>query len=146
LSRLSHKNGLGSDQLGIELRLAVFQQHLNDFLKIGAQFIERRRLGMSSRETGYISDVKSSLRVYHSVEGERRNLWNGIQKVNLVRRLGNPPYRTSSQPLNSVPRSNLNKVVIFLEEVGVIRVKKSIANGRPIKTPIVDYDLIEFRL
>jgi predicted transcriptional regulator len=42
--------------------------------------------------------------------------------------------------------SNLNKVVIFLEEVGVIRVKKSIANGRTIKTPIVDYDRIEFRL
>ena len=42
--------------------------------------------------------------------------------------------------------SNLNKVVIFLEEVGVIRVKKSIANGRPIKTPIVDYDRIGFRL
>ena len=42
--------------------------------------------------------------------------------------------------------SNLNKVVVFLEEVGVIRVKKSIANGRPIKTPIVDYDRIEFRL
>ena len=42
--------------------------------------------------------------------------------------------------------SNLNRVVIFLEEVGVIRVKKSFANGRPIKTPIVDYDLIEFRL
>jgi predicted transcriptional regulator len=42
--------------------------------------------------------------------------------------------------------SNLNKVVIFLEEVGVIRVKKSVANGRPIKTPIVDYDRIEFRL
>jgi predicted transcriptional regulator len=42
--------------------------------------------------------------------------------------------------------SNLNKVVAFLEEVGVIRVKKSVANGRPIKTPIVDYDRIEFRL
>ena len=42
--------------------------------------------------------------------------------------------------------SNLNKAVIFLEEVGVIRVKKSVANGRPIKTPIVDYDRIEFRL
>ena len=42
--------------------------------------------------------------------------------------------------------SNLNKVVIFLEEVGVIRVKKSIANGRPIETSIVGYDRIEFRL
>jgi predicted transcriptional regulator len=42
--------------------------------------------------------------------------------------------------------SNLHKVVLFLEEVGVIRVKKSIANGRPVKTPIVDYDRIEFRL
>ena len=42
--------------------------------------------------------------------------------------------------------SNLNKVVIFLEEVGVIRVRKSVANGRRIKTPIVDYDRIEFRL
>jgi predicted transcriptional regulator len=42
--------------------------------------------------------------------------------------------------------SNLNKVIIFLAEVGVIRVRKSLANGRLIKTPIVDYDRIEFRL
>ena len=42
--------------------------------------------------------------------------------------------------------SNLNKVVLFFEEVGVIRIKNSMANGRRIKTPIVDYDRIEFRL
>ena len=59
MSRFYHKNGLGSNELGIELRLAIFEQHLNYFLKIRVQFIERRRLGMGSWETGHVSDVQS---------------------------------------------------------------------------------------
>lgn len=42
--------------------------------------------------------------------------------------------------------SNLNKIIMFFEEAGVIRIKTSKISGREVKTPIVDYDEIIFRL
>ncbi len=42
--------------------------------------------------------------------------------------------------------SNLNKIILFLEEMGAIRLKEATVNGRSVKTPIVDYEKIEFKL
>lgn len=42
--------------------------------------------------------------------------------------------------------SNLNKIILFFEEVGVIRIKETRENGRLLKTPIVEYQKIEFDL
>lgn len=42
--------------------------------------------------------------------------------------------------------SNLNKIILFLEEMGAIRVKTSKVNGRTVRTPVVDYNTIEFKL
>ena len=42
--------------------------------------------------------------------------------------------------------SNLNKIIQFFVETGVIRIKTSKISGREVKTPIVDYDEIIFRL
>lgn len=42
--------------------------------------------------------------------------------------------------------SNLNKVILFFEEIGVIKVKTSKISGRTVKQPIVEYDAVEFRL
>jgi predicted transcriptional regulator len=42
--------------------------------------------------------------------------------------------------------SNLNKLIDFFEQVGVIKIKKSMVGGRPQKTPLVEYDQIEFKL
>jgi predicted transcriptional regulator len=42
--------------------------------------------------------------------------------------------------------SNLNKLILFFETVGVIKIKNTIVAGRAIKTPIVEYDHIEFDL
>ncbi len=42
--------------------------------------------------------------------------------------------------------SNLNKIILFFESVGVIKIKTSTVSGRSIKTPIVEYDQIEFNL
>jgi predicted transcriptional regulator len=42
--------------------------------------------------------------------------------------------------------SNLNKVILFLEEVGAIKVITSMVSGRSVKTPVVEYDTIEFNL
>lgn len=42
--------------------------------------------------------------------------------------------------------SNSNKIILFLEEMGVIRLKNATINGRSVKTPIVEYEKIEFKL
>ena len=42
--------------------------------------------------------------------------------------------------------SNLNKVIQFFEEIGVIRIKTSNIGGRTVKRPHVEYDEVTFRL
>jgi len=42
--------------------------------------------------------------------------------------------------------SNLNKVILFFEEMGAIKVKTSTQAGRTVKVPVVEYDTIEFNL
>ena len=42
--------------------------------------------------------------------------------------------------------SNLNKIILFFERVGAIRIKESKVSGRSLKTPVVDYDQIQFDL
>ena len=45
-----------------------------------------------------------------------------------------------------VDASNLNKIILFFEKVGALRIKKKKIRGRSVKTPIVDYQRIEFDL
>ena len=42
--------------------------------------------------------------------------------------------------------SNLNKVILFFEEVGALKVRTSKVSGRTIKMPVVEYDTVEFNL
>lgn len=42
--------------------------------------------------------------------------------------------------------SNLNKLILFFEMVGAIKIKTSMIEGRTVKTPIVEYEQIEFDL
>jgi predicted transcriptional regulator len=48
--------------------------------------------------------------------------------------------------LSSMDVSNLNKIILFFEEVGAIRLKTAKINGRTVKQPIVEYQKIEFDL
>lgn len=42
--------------------------------------------------------------------------------------------------------SNLNKIILIFEEVGILRVKRIKVDGRAVATPVVEYDKIEFNL
>ncbi len=42
--------------------------------------------------------------------------------------------------------SNMNKLILFFEEAGVVRIKETKVSGRLVKTPIVEYEQIEFDL
>ena len=42
--------------------------------------------------------------------------------------------------------SNLNKIILFFEEAGVIKVVRAKVDGRTVARPVVEYDKIEFNL
>ena len=42
--------------------------------------------------------------------------------------------------------SNLNKLILFFEIVGAIKIKTSTVSGRTVKTPVVEYEQIEIDL
>jgi predicted transcriptional regulator len=42
--------------------------------------------------------------------------------------------------------SNLNKIILFFEEVGAIKLKTAKVSGRTVKTPVVKYNRVEFNL
>ena len=42
--------------------------------------------------------------------------------------------------------SNLNKIILFFENIGAIRIKEQTIHGRSVRTPVVDYNKIEFDL
>ena len=45
-----------------------------------------------------------------------------------------------------VDPSNLNKVILFFEEIGAIKIKEKKVKGKLAKVPVVDYESIEFKL
>lgn len=48
--------------------------------------------------------------------------------------------------LTKIDVSNLNKVILFFEEVGALKVRTSTVSGRIVKMPVVEYDTVEFKL
>lgn len=48
--------------------------------------------------------------------------------------------------ITGIDVSNLNKIIIFFEEVGAVKIKKKKVNGREVKIPTVEYDEIKFDL
>lgn len=48
--------------------------------------------------------------------------------------------------LSHLDVSNLNKIILFFEELGAIKIKEEIISGRKARRPVVEYDRVEFRL
>jgi predicted transcriptional regulator len=48
--------------------------------------------------------------------------------------------------LCGIDTSNLNKIILFFEKIGALRIKEQTISGRSVRTPIVDYEKIEFDL
>lgn len=42
--------------------------------------------------------------------------------------------------------SNLNKVILFFEEIGALKVKTAKVSGRIVRKPVVEYETVEFNL
>ena len=48
--------------------------------------------------------------------------------------------------LCGIDTSNLNKIILFFERIGALRIKEQTIGGRSVRTPIVDYSHIDFDL
>ena len=48
--------------------------------------------------------------------------------------------------ISGVDTSNLNKIILFFERVGVVKLKQHKISGRSVRTPTVEYGRIEFNL
>lgn len=48
--------------------------------------------------------------------------------------------------LTGIDVSNLNKIIQFFEEIGVVRIKAARVSGRTVKEPHVEYEEVTFRL
>jgi len=42
--------------------------------------------------------------------------------------------------------SNVNKIILFFEEMGAVKIKEETVSGRKVRRPVVEYDRIEFKL
>ena len=51
-------DGLGADELGLELRFAVLKQHRDHLTQICVQFIERCALAVRARESRHVAHVE----------------------------------------------------------------------------------------
>jgi hypothetical protein len=74
-----HRSGnhdrLETHELRREFRLSVLQEHLQNFLEIRIEFIERASLRVRARETRNIPNEKPSLRVTLDHSGEASHLY-----------------------------------------------------------------------
>jgi predicted transcriptional regulator len=48
--------------------------------------------------------------------------------------------------LAGIDVSNLNKIILFFEELGAVTIKEEMISGRKARRPVVEYDRVEFRL
>jgi hypothetical protein len=63
-------DGLRADELALELRFAVLEEHGRDLFEVLAKLVERRTLRMRTRPAGDIPDEEARLRVALDDSGE----------------------------------------------------------------------------
>jgi hypothetical protein len=57
----AHLHGLSTDDLGLEDRLAVFEEHGDNLGEVLLQLVNRLSLGVRARPAGHIAHVQPSL-------------------------------------------------------------------------------------
>src|SRR5260221_6554180 len=66
-----HRDALRADELRLQIRLTVFQQHLNALTEISMELVERLPLRMRARNPRHETDVKSRVRTTLDDSGKR---------------------------------------------------------------------------
>src|SRR4051795_8073641 len=62
--------GLRADELGLELGLAVLQEHGDHLFEVLPQFVHRRTLGMRSRPARHVPEVQAGVGILLDDSGE----------------------------------------------------------------------------
>jgi hypothetical protein len=83
-ARHSDDDGLRADEFGFELGFAVFEQHGDDFAKVGVQLVEGGALTVRAPESRHIAHVK--LRVRTMLDDRRirtHGAWRRVKALGL---------------------------------------------------------------
>jgi hypothetical protein len=86
ISRYHHC--LCADEISLQLRLAIFEQHFNYFPKINIQFIKRFALRLCARKSRHIANVQ--FRVRTSLDNRSKD-FHGFLHQNYLTSLRKPP-------------------------------------------------------
>lgn len=101
-----------------------------------------RTLKMARRKRGKIEP-------HYEVSFDNRNDFNKFIKniyiLEAIQALKPQSVYDLAMKLGMDP-SNLNKVILFFEDTGAIRIEERKVRGKLAKVPIVDYESIEFKL
>ena len=106
---LRHLDRLDCYELGLELGLAIFEEHADNFLQVRLQFIERLALAVGTRPPRHMADEQSRVRVAFDDDAEgshaaRILLPAAIRHVLRDRRAGRQaPYAARCRTVSEQP-------------------------------------------
>ena len=72
---ISDSDGLGADELCLQVRFAILEQHGNNFTEVFVQFVERLSLGVCAGKSGNVSDKQTGFGTPFDNGGERLHWW-----------------------------------------------------------------------
>lgn len=108
--------------------------------------------------TEVINDFKTSLKKarkksvasphYEISFDNKKDFDRFLRNINILTNIlsFNPKSVYELAKLSGMDVSNLNKLILFFEEIGAIKIKKKKVKGRETKIPVVMYEQIQFNL
>ena len=73
-----NRDALSANELGVQIRFAVFQEHFDHLAEIALQLVKRLPLGVGTGKTGYKADVKPRIRTTLNDCGKSFHGWESI--------------------------------------------------------------------
>ncbi len=79
------RNTLRADELRVQIRLPVFQQHLDDLAEVALQLIERLALRVGAGKAGNVTDIQTCVRTTLDHGGKCSHARNVLQSAPRVK-------------------------------------------------------------
>ena len=74
-------DALRADELRVQIRLPILQQHLDDLAEVTLEFVQRLALRMGARKTGNVTDVEPGIRTTFNDGGECSHGLNVLRSI-----------------------------------------------------------------
>jgi predicted transcriptional regulator len=112
-------------------------------LKSSAKILDEFQYALKKARSGHISEQH-----YEVSFDNQKDFTTFIKNIEILMAIQKlkPKSVYELAKLLGKDQSNINKVIIFFESHGVIKIKEEKINNRTVKRPIVEYKKIEFDL